>query len=447
MRGLLLFMYFVAILSLGAFSFKKAKSSLGFFLAGKDAGVMEVTGSLLATVLGSSAILGSIASAYHRGWSGAWLMLCGALGLGLLYPLIPKFREFKGYNLPDLLGTFYGKEVKLLSSIIIPIAWIGIVAAQIMGAAQIIGMFIEIPYTQAVILSGAVFIVYTILGGQLSIIKTDCLQLVVLVIGIVLTYLTTSTGAISYDAPKMISEKFTTLDLIVLILTYSSTFLVGPDIYSRIFCAKNEEVAKKSLLLSVAFLVPLAFILASIGIHVAYIAPELNTVTTSPLLHLASTALSKPVSIMLYFGLLSAVISSADTTLITGSSIFTQIFTGDLEHKKSITLTRIFIAVFGIFSIFVALQLKFILASLLLALSVFAGAFIIPTLAGLMGYRGKKEFTLVAMILGGGIAFLGKVYGNSDMSSLMNSNYIQIMAFVINGAVLFIPKVCKCNRK
>ncbi|MGL5964876.1 MAG: sodium:solute symporter family protein [Fusobacteriaceae bacterium] len=440
MRSLLLFLYFAVILSIGALSFKKAKGSLSFFLAGRDAGIIEVTGSLLATVLGSSAILGSVSFAYSKGWAGVWFMLCGALGLILLYPLIPKLRGFKGYNLPDLLGKFYGKELKILSSIVIPIAWIGIVGAQVIGAAQIIGMFIDIPYNQAVILSGTIFIIYTILGGQLSIIKTDCFQLLILLIGIVITYFTTSTGALSYNVPKIISEKFTGLDLFILIITYSSTFLVGPDIYSRIFCAKNEEVAKKSILLSVACLIPLAFILASIGIQVAYTDPGLDIVSKSPLLHLASTGLSKPVSLLLYFGLLSAVISSADTTLITLSSIFAQIFTGDLENRKSVGITRIFIALFGIFSIIVALKLKFILASLFLALAVFSGAFIIPTLAGLAGYKGRKEFTITAVTLGGMVAFLGKVYGNSDINSVMNSNYILILAFIINGVVLFIPK-------
>lgn len=441
MNNILLFIYFATILAIGIISFKKAKGSLSFFLAGRDAGVAEVTGSLLATVLGSSAILGSVTFAYSKGWAGAWFMLCGALGLGLLYPLIPKFRNFKGYNLPELLGEFYGKEAKILSSILIPIAWIGVVAAQIIGAAQIMGMFMDITYTHAVVLSGTVFIIYTILGGQLSIIKTDCVQFLVLAVGIILTYFTTSTDAVSYGAPQLINENFSWLDLTILILTYSSTFLVGPDIYSRIFCARDERVAKKSLALSVAFLIPLAFILASIGIHVAYITPELDIVAKSPLLHLASTALSKPVSILLYFGLLSAVISSADTTLINISSIFTQVFTGTLENKNSIKVTRIFIGIFGIFSIFVALNLKFVLTSLLLALSVFSGAFILPTLAGLMGYRGKKCFTLAAMLMGGVIAFLGKVYGNSDLTSLMNSNYILIMAFAVNAILLFIPKL------
>ena len=332
-----------------------------------------------------------------------------------------------------MLGSFYGKEVKNLSSIIIPIAWIGIVAAQIIGAAQIITVLTDINYINAVVLSGVVFIIYTILGGQLSIIKTDLLQLIVLLISILLVYASTLSGPRNHEALGVISEKFTSFDLIIMILTYSSTYLVGPDIYSRIFCAKNRSVAKKSIILSVVILIPLAFILGSLGVYAANLYPNLDVAKVSPLLYMAKSSLPKSVSLILYFGLLSAVISSADTNLMTASSIFTQIFTKNLNHKSAIRITRIFILIFGIFSMIVAIKLKYILTSLLLALSVFSGAFIIPTLAGILGYRGKKIYTLSAIILGGGISFIGKVYGGEY------SNIILVISFVINGLVLSLP--------
>ncbi len=429
----LLIFYFLIVIGIGIFSYNKASTNQSFFLANRDTGVFQLTGSLLATILGSSAILGTVTFAYSNGWSGVWFMLCAALGLTLLYPLIKYFENFRGYNLPELLGSFYGKEVKNLSSIIIPIAWIGIVAAQIIGAAQIITVLTDINYINAVVLSGVVFIIYTILGGQLSIIKTDLLQLIVLLISILLVYASTLSGPKNYEALGMISEKFTSFDLIIMILTYSSTYLVGPDIYSRIFCAKNRSVAKKSIILSVVILIPLAFILGSLGVYAANLYPNLDVAKVSPLLYMAKSSLPKSVSLILYFGLLSAVISSADTNLMTASSIFTQIFTKNLNHKSAIRITRIFILIFGIFSMIVAIKLKYILTSLLLALSVFSGAFIIPTLAGILGYRGKKIYTLSAIILGGGISFIGKVYGGEY------SNIILVISFVINGLVLSLP--------
>lgn len=428
-ENLFLNLYFLGILAIGYNSFKKIKDSSHFFVANKEANVFQVTGSLLATILGSSAVLGSVSFAYNSGWAGIWLLLCGALGLLALLPLIKKFEKFKGYNLPELLGSFYGEEIRILSSFIISIAWIGIVAAQIMGAAQIIGIFTSISYSNAVIISGVIFIIYTILGGQFSIIKTDCIQLLFILLGIIACFLFISNLDITYNAPNVFNEKFGYTDLFVLVLTYSSTFFVGPDIYSRIFCAKDSSVAKKSIIVSIIILIPLAFILAKIGIYAAGTFPNLAS-GQSPLLHVAANTLPKSVSLLLYFGLLSAVISSADTSLLTASSIFTEIFTKSLKNIKSIKLTRVFIGIFGLFSILVALKLKFILSSLLLALSVYSGALIIPCFAGILGYRFKKFYVLSAIIMGGAIALFGKIYGGA------NSNHILILAFCINAIIL-----------
>lgn len=436
MKGdILLNLYFIVILAIGYNSVKKIKGSSDFFLASKKAGVIEIAGSLLATILGSSAILGSVASAYSIGWAGSWFMLCASIGLFILLPLIKYFKNFKGYNLPELMGEFYGEEVKKISSIIIAIAWIGIVAAQIMGAAQVITIFSSFNYETAVIVSGVTFIVYTILGGQFSIIKTDCIQLVFILVGLVICYLYTSTGALTYSAPNMINEKFGKTDLLVMLLTYSSTFFVGPDIYSRIFCAKDQETAKKAVILSIGILIPLSFILASIGVYAANIYPELDTTKTSPLLYVVANSLPPYISLLMYFGLLSAVISSADTSLLTSSSIFAQVFTGNLKDIKSIKVTRVFIAVFGAFSIIVAIKIKYILSSLLLALSVYSGALIIPCLAGMLGYRTSKKYVLLAIVVGGITAFIGKIYSGS------NANYVLILAFVLNSLFLFIPKL------
>ncbi|WP_432205275.1 sodium:solute symporter family protein (plasmid) [Cetobacterium somerae] len=431
--NLFLNLYFLGILAIGYNSFKKIKDSSYFFIANREAGVLQVTGSLLATVLGSSAILGNIAATYSIGWAGIWLLFCAAFGLLTLLPLLKKFEQFKGYNLPELLGNFYGNEVRILSSLIISIAWIGIVAAQIMGAAQIMEIISDFSYIKSVIISGIFFIIYTILGGQLSIIKTDCFQLIFILLGIVFCFLFLPNLETAYVAPNLFNEKFNYMDLIILVLTYSSTFLVGPDIYSRIFCAKDSSVAKKSIIISIIILIPLAFILTKIGIFAAGAYPNLTN-GQSPLLHVAANTLPKPISLLLYFGLLSAIISTADTCLLTASSIFTEIFTKDLKTMKSIKVTRIFISVFGIFSILVALKLKFILSSLLLALSVYSGSLIIPCFMGILGYNFKKNYVLAAIVLGGGVALLGKIYGGP------NSNYILIFAFVINALTLLLGR-------
>lgn len=439
MNQLILSLYFFIVIFIGYSSYKNIGGSRDYFIAGKDAGVREITGSLLATVLGSSAIIGSINFSYANGWAGSWFMLCAAFGLLGLLPLVNKLNRYKSYNLPELMGEFYGNEVKNLSSIIIPIAWIGIVAAQIMGSAKIVSIFVNMNYSTAVIISGLVFIAYTFLGGQLSIIKTDFIQFIFIIVGVILCFIYTLKGGGSMKGMGMINEKFGSLDLFIMILTYSSTFLVGPDIYSRIFCARDEKTAKQAIKLSIIILIPLGFILAGIGVYVSsnY---GVDIVKGSVLMFLADKVLPQPIVILLYFGLLSAVISSADTTLLTASSTFAQVFIKDLRHEKAIRLTRVFIIIFGLFSILVALKFTFILPTLLLALAVYSGAFIVPCLAGILGYRCEKIYAISGILFGGGLALYGKLMGGTA------GNIIIISSFLVNFIILVTPKLKKKNK-
>ncbi|WP_304206312.1 sodium:solute symporter family protein [Fusobacterium perfoetens] len=428
-----LFLYFLIMLLMGGLSFKKIKDDKDFFVAGKKAGIIQVTGSLLASVVGSSVILGSVDFGYSSGWAGMWLVICASLGFCGLLPLVKYIKDFKGYNLPSMLGSFYGEKVQQAASLLIPIAWLGVIASQIMGAAKIISIMTTLTYTEGVILSGVIFIIYTLLGGQLSIIKTDVVQLGFIIFGVLSTFLFINQEPITINVAPMFNEKFQIIDLIVMMLSYSTTFVVGPDIYSRLFCAKDEKTMKNSIILTILVLLPLSYILAKIGIYGQQIFGG-NGVGDSVLLVIAQEKLTKFLALALYFGILSAVISTADTTLLTASSLFAQVFIKDLKKENSIFVTRILIVVFGFLSILVAIKMKYILATLLLALSIYSGAFIVPTFLGIFGFRAKEEIVITSIVVGGVVALIGKMVGGSV------GNYISISTNFINGIILYLGK-------
>lgn len=428
-----LFLYFLIMLLMGGLSFKKIKDDKDFFVAGKKAGIIQVTGSLLASVVGSSVILGSVDFGYSSGWAGMWLVICASLGFCGLLPLVKYIKDFKGYNLPSMLGSFYGEKVQQAASLLIPIAWLGVIASQIMGAAKIISIMTTLTYTEGVILSGVIFIIYTLLGGQLSIIKTDVVQLGFIIFGVLSTFLFINQEPITINVAPMFNEKFQIIDLIVMMLSYSTTFVVGPDIYSRLFCAKDEKTMKNSIILTILVLLPLSYILAKIGIYGQQIFGG-NGVGDSVLLVIAQEKLTKFLALALYFGILSAVISTADTTLLTASSLFAQVFIKDLKKENSIFVTRILIVVFGFLSILVAIKMKYILATLLLALSIYSGAFIVPTFLGIFGFRAKEEIVITSIVVGGVVALIGKMVGGSV------GNYISISSYFINGIILYLGK-------
>ena len=431
---LLFFIYLTVVVLIGLRCTRQVHNADDFYVAGRRAGALQVAGSLLATVLGSSAILGSVDFAFAKGWAGAWFMLCGALGLTGLFFMVKALASFKVYNLPELLGKFYGMHVRRVSSGVIALAWLGVVGAQLIGAGMITSTVCGIPYWSATVLITFAIAFYTASGGQFSIIRTDIFQLAFILAGIGGMFLMLFLKHPQLETLPLISVKFTVFDLAVMIVAYSSTYLVGPDIYSRLFCARDFPTARRALLMAVTVLVPFAFVLAYIGIYGANFHPE--AARGNVLFTVAGAELPRPMTLLLFFTVLSAIMSSADTTLFTAAGLLTQFFGIDNGRSaRSIRTTRICVVIIAGVSCGVALFRKSILDVLLFALSVYSGAFVLPTVWILLGFPPRRLHAVCAMAVGGSLALAGKMAGGRIGNTLVIAAFAAGLLILLSGEI------------
>ncbi len=429
--------YFLVILGVGFYSYFRIKTPADYYVSGKRAGLIPVSGSLLATILGGSAILGTIELSQKIGWAALWFLGSASFGLFLLVPISRFVHRFGNFTLPELLGKFYGKKAEIISSLIIPIAWIGIVAAQIIAAAKILNGLGFISYNNAALLSAAVFIVYTLVGGQISVLKTDTIQSVIIVAGfaVLLFFSVGQSSNHPFDNlafTSLFNNSFSFFDLVILILTYSVTFIVGPDIYSRIFCAKNEKTASTSVMIVTGILILVSFSLTWLGIYSA-------SSVDKGIVSFAGHLLPDWGYGLFIAALLSAVMSSADTTLLTSSMILSELTTGNLHHKTALKLTHYYIILIGTVSSVISIYMTSIIQSLLFALTFFSGAFVIPTLAGLLNLKVNKNRVVAAIIAGGILALSGKIV--HDYYHELIGNCIILSTYIINAILLFTPSL------
>ncbi len=432
---IILAIYFIIIILIGIFSHFRIKTPADYYVAGNKGGLFTISGSLLATILGGSAIMGTVELAQSLGWPALWFLISASLGLFLLVPLSKKIKQRGQYTLPELLGSFYGPAAQKASSIIIPIAWLGIIAAQIIAAAKILRGLDIFSYELSAVIAAIVFITYTVIGGQKSIIKTDVFQSVIIIAGIVLLVILIlinkpQLAFTNLTVSSLFSSSFTVVDLIILFLTYSVTFLVGPDIYSRIFCARSETTAKRSILTVAIILLPFALILTFLGVF----ASDMAVGQTNPLITIGKLYLPEWAFAVFIASLLSAVMSSADTTLLTASMIVSELTTGNLESAKAFKATKMYVILIGSVSLIIALLYTSIIQSLLMALAFYSGAFIIPALTGLTNIKINTKNVTAAMYIGGSVALGGKIYAN--FIDLTIGNIIIIIAFILNFIVL-----------
>ncbi|MBA7611648.1 hypothetical protein ES703_18876 [subsurface metagenome] len=261
--------YFLAMIAIGMGSRKKARGADNFIVAGRKGSSLFITGSLLATIIGGSATVGMAGLGFTQGLTGAWWLLVGSVGLVVLGLFgAKKVREFALYTLPELVGKQYDRRMALASALLIVVAWIGITAAQIIAAGKILGILGIASPVLWMILFTVVFVSYTILGGQYAIIRTDTVQTVVIFVGIfsglalLLSHLGGWSGLQSSLSPEQlafpISSQFGGTELTTLLLLVGLTYVVGPDMYSRLFCAKDGETARTSVFWAALFIIPIA---------------------------------------------------------------------------------------------------------------------------------------------------------------------------------------------
>ena len=451
--------YLATMVTLGWRS--RNQSAESYWVADRQYRTGRIAVSLVATVFGASSTLGIIGLGYTRGLTGAWWALIGSVGL-LVFGLVlaARVRNLEVYTLPDILARTYGRTVSVPAAAMIAVSWCGVVAAQMIAGARLLGGVLPVNFSIALAGIAGVFVVYTFWGGQLSVIRTDTWQLPLFVAALIACIVLVLAAA-DWDiaaAPEdylsfPVSESFGWYDLLVFYpLIIGLPYLVGPDIYSRVFSARDAAAAKRSVLLASLAVIPIAFVLALLGILIHISFPALAPDAALPT---ALRALA-PVGVMglVTTGFLAAVMSSADTTLVSAATVFSLNVAGNnsgLTRAKQLTLTRVAVLGIGIIAWLVAQLQGGIIPALLLGYTVFVGGVVAPTLAAFA--RPKVRVTSMgamwSVIIGGSAAFLGGIRDgalvrsfvgdrlDALLASTLGSRYPNILPILISIVVMF----------
>ena len=443
--------YGLTMLAVGWFSRKQTADA--YWVAERRYGTVRITTSLAATVFGASSTIGVIGLGYTRGLTGVWWLLAGAAGLALFGVILAgKVRHLSVYPLPDILHNAYGTRVSLPAGLMIAIAWTGVIAAQMLAGARLLAGVIPVSFPLSLTIIAVVFTLYTFWGGQLSVIRTDFWQLGLfagsIILGVVLLFGHGATDLemwinIPPDHLRFpVSDSFGWYEVLVYYpLIVGLPYLVGPDMYSRVLCAKSSAVARRSAILASLIIIPPAFLLVMFGILVRGAFPGIPAESALPevLRAFAPTGVRGLITV----GFLGAIMSSADTCLISAATIVTHNVIkplGGLSDRSLLHASKILVLVLGGAAWLIADLQRGIISSLLLGYTIFVGGVVFPTLA--VFYRDKLGITsagaLGAVIVGGGTAIIGSVFDGALARALLGENGLEMIRSILGPQALSI---------
>lgn len=357
--------------------------------------------SLLATILGASAVMGTSGLAYDHGWIAIVWLGAGVFGLLLLAWLLPRVHFANAMTLPHLLGAEGSPLLRRVSAALIVPAWVGIVAAQfsaVLRIATALAPGMEIPLT---CVAAAMVALYVVLSGQKGVLRTDAAQLalITLFLGFVLGYLVLGDHAAATPSPLKPLPFPKVLDVFLLV---GFPFLVGPDMFSRVMTVPDLAGRRKTLLLAALGLAVAGVAITAIGVLGRHWVPEGGG---ERLLLEVPGRVGPWAKALAGLGLLAVVLSSADTCVLSASSILAM----DLLGKRSVAAVRLCAALFTTLALAMALWLGGIIPALMWSYTLYTTGLAVPAIAALFLHKRLRTISLLASLTCG--AAVG-VYGN-----------------------------------
>lgn len=398
--------YILILVCIGIYDSFKIKEFKDYAVAGKNQSFLRVFLSMMATIIGASATIGVVERVTTIGFASFWWLGVGAIGLFFQSLLLSqKIRELDANTLPDIADKTIGTAGKNILAIVISVSWIGIIAAQFVSIAEIISVALpSVNRDILLIIISIIVIIYTIIGGQVSVIKTDSVQYCFIVIGILATvlyiFLTGKNNTDVISKIEFFNKNFDVNDFISLLFITGGAYFLGPDIISRNLIAKDGRTAKKAAIASAITLLLFSFVITLIGLWAVVNISDEKLNAQNPLIYIMNNHVPYPLEILLCVALLATLVSSVDTCMINAASIIEH----DLLKRKKVKEIRLIVGTVGILGLFIALLKDDIIGLLSGAYSIYVPGIVCPLFISIWFYKKKtirKKLWFTAVIVGG----------------------------------------------
>lgn len=349
---LIMLMYGLIMLAIGVFTYMKNRnihsSNKEYYLGGRGLSVLVLFFTFYATQYSGNTIIGYAPTGYRMGF--AWLqsvtyMILVIAGYLLFAPRLYVIGKKHNFITPSdwLEKRFRSKGVTILGSLLMLYALGNYLLEQLVAIGQGVAGLTggTVPYQIAVVFFIVIMLIYGWLGGMRSVAYTDTMQGIALLVGVFvllvgsIIYFGGLPSAADYMqayAPEKLGVP--SMDGIVGWLSLLILVCIGAAVYphaiQRIFAAKSEKTLKNSLttMAWMPFITTgVVFLVGIIGVNAF---PGLETFESEQLVGMmANVIASKNVffywaMVLLFGGIIAAIISTADSVLLTFSSIISK---------------------------------------------------------------------------------------------------------------------------
>lgn len=416
--------YILGMILVGYLASGKVKGMGDFLVAGRRLPLWMATATLLATWFGAGSSMGVAATVYSDGIGGVLadpfgasisLILAGVFVVGLL-------RRMKCLTVTDVIERRYGKLAGIYASAWMIPVYIGWLGAQVLGMGTILHVLTGMSIPVGTLIGAVVVLIYTVAGGMWAVTLTDVIQVSLIVIGLFLIIpgAVHEAGGWHEIFAKIPPEHLTMAkpgdqSWVYYIGTWIIMGLgcmVGQDLIQRSLSSRTEKIAISSSVMAGFFYLAISIIPITIGFAARIVLAKYNVTSETmgddlenqvlPRMAVIILGQLSPIVLIIFLSaLISAIMSSADSSLLAASSLFTnnvvRAFWSRMSDSSLLLTTRIATVGFTVIATFLALNVKSIYALMINSWASQLVVIFIPVMTALYFPKASKNCAWATM--------------------------------------------------
>lgn len=451
MNGVLLALmgYLALQLAIGLWIAPRIRTEDDYLVAGRRLGYPLVVFSIFATWFGAETCIAAAGIAYRDGVS---FTNAEPFGYGLCLILMgvvfaaPLWRR-KLTTLADLFRLRYSATVEQAAAVIVIPASLLWAAAQLRGFAHVLATVTSLDIPAAIGIAAAFCVAYTMLGGLLADAVTDLIQGTLLVLGLgvvavgVVLHHGGIGGALEAVDPSRVAAVAAGADVGFLALLEEWAIpvcgsVIAAELVSRVIAARSPEVARNGAVLAGGLYVTVGLIPLVVGLTAGGLVPALGD-PEQFLPAVARAVLPSALFVVFAGSLLSAILSTVDTTLLTAAGLASHNVVAPLlgidEDRRRLRLARLGVIAFGAIAYVLAVRAEGVFALVEQASAFGSAGVLVVVVFGLFTPVGGPHAAL-ATLLGSLAVYLGASYGGTPYPFL--TSLVAAVALYLGAAAL-----------
>lgn len=406
-----------------------------FLAADRNMNLLQTTSSAAATDIGGGFSIAMGGLGFTLGVSGSWMIAVSGLSIVMVsFLMVPKVKRWsdkvKGLTTGDLFAARFDRKTGTLAAVVIGLSWFTFVGGQIIAGGKLLQVTLNMNLTVAVLVSGAVILAYTTMGGLKAVIYTDVFQMLVLMIGIV--FIAVPIGLIEVGGWSAMAQQFSSSDSTKHLLDWSAVgwrqmlgwfFAIFPVWFisiaamQRIIAARDVKTAQRGFFLTGIPIEWPLFAIGStmIGLFARYLIPDLtDPELATPMIIMQ--LLPAGIAGLVIAAYIAAVMSSADSCLMGPVAIFTndiykRYINPDSSELHLVRVARYATLILGILAIVTAYLIPNVLDLILYAYTFGSAGIFFPMLGLLFWKQTTAKGAFWSMLLGGSSAVIYSIIG------------------------------------